>query len=161
MASEKFCANGSAIGTNDPVCLLKSEHVVLLGQLRLLERAEETGEETVAVLRTLIRDSAVHFRREVLLFRALGPKLGSGGRSLCPLTDEHRALRRNAERLLKDITLPRKNADTKGGARRRLRQFTRQFRAHIQHEEKVVYLLAQTRLTEQHRSKVAKQMLVK
>ena len=41
--------------------------------------------------------------------------------------------------------------------RRNLRELTQDFRAHIQHEEKVVFLLAETRLTKKAQLRVSKE----
>ena len=135
--------------TNDPVAFLKNEHKALLGQLGILERLEGKQEEIGNVLRTLIRDCTVHFRREALLINLLDRKLNAGGRSLHPLIKEHRELRRKAGELLKLIARPEGNSGSRGNAYLRplLRELTKQFRTHMQHEEKVVFVLVRTRLT--------------
>jgi hemerythrin-like domain-containing protein len=149
------------MNNNDHVALLKNEHKALLGQLEILERSEGEPEEIASVLKTLVRDCTVHFRREALLFNLLNTKLGTGGRSLHPLIKEHRELKKHATTLLKEISktqgviLPLKTM------RHDLHELANQFRAHIQHEEKVVFLLARTRLTDRDRRTVAKKMLVK
>ena len=141
--------------------LLKNEHKALLGQLEILEQLEGEPEEIVIVLKTLIRDCTVHFRREMLLLTLINTKLSTGGRFLHPLIKEHRELKKHATTLLKKltktqgVTLPLKTR------RHDLHELANQFRAHIQHEEKVVFLLAGTRLTDGERRTVTKKMLVK
>ena len=63
--------------TDNPIALLRNEHTALLGQLHLLEQGEETGQKIPTLLRTIIRDSTVHFKRETLLFKALMSTIGS------------------------------------------------------------------------------------
>jgi len=149
------------MNTTDPVALLKNEHEALLGQLGILERAEGDREEIALILKTLIRDCTVHFRREALLFDELDTKLSPGGRSLHPLVQEHRELKKHASSLLKEMTQKEKGPQSLKGMRSHLHEFATQFRSHIQHEEKVVFLLAKTRLTEKVRKDITKKMLVK
>jgi hemerythrin-like domain-containing protein len=149
------------INTTDPVALLKNEHKALLGQLGILERAEGDREEIALILKTLIRDCTVHFRREALLFDELDTKLSPGGRSLHPLIKEHRDLKRHATNLLKEVTRREESSQFLKSMRLQLCELATQFRAHIQHEEKVVFLLARTRLTEKVRLNITKKMLVK
>lgn len=146
---------------DDPIFLLRSEHAALLGQLELLERYLLRKAQGADLLRTLIRDSAVHFRREEILLRALGPKLGAGPPSIEDLALEHRDLRRQA------VTLWRHGHRAKGGSssrrhadlRSRLRLFTKEFREHIQHEETVLYVLARTRLRMRQLRRIACEVL--
>ena len=151
----------SRLATDDPILLLKNEHTVLLGQLRLLERGDLTRNGTRSLLKTLLRGCKVHFKREDILFGVLGPKLGAGGESLDALADEHRELRRKAGELLKQIARPEGSSGSRRMAYLRplLREFTKQFRTHIQHEEKVVFVLVRTRLTLEQQRRVAMKML--
>ena len=149
------------MNNNDPVALLKNEHRAILGQLGILEQLEGDPEEIAIVLKALIRDCTVHFKREALLFNQLNPKLSTGGRSLHPLIKEHRELKKHALTLFKELT------KTPGGTlplttmRHDLHELADKFRTHIQHEEKVVFLLAWTRLTDRERQTIAKEMLLK
>ena len=147
------------IDTNDPVALLKNEHKALLGQLGILERLEGKREEIGNVLRTLMRDCTVHFRREALLINVLETKLNAGGRSLHPLIKEHRQLKKHAVTLLKELTPPKGVSQPLTSMRHNLCEFTKQFRTHMQHEEKVVFVLVRTRLTPKQQRRVTMKML--
>ena len=147
--------------TTDPVALLKNEHKALLGQLGILERAEGDRGEMALVLKTLIRDCTVHFRRETLLFNELDTKLSPGGRSLHPLMKEHRDLKKHASNLLKDMSQMGQEAQSLKRMQAHLCEFATKFRSHIEHEEKIVFILAGTRLTKKDRQDIVKKMLVK
>ncbi len=147
-------------GIEDPLHILRNEHASLLGQLGLLERRPRAGARTGALLRTLIRDSAVHFRRESILLGALGSKLGTAGRSFQVLRAEHRLLQRHAAACLKvNARRPRTGQVRDAGHRILIHELTEKFRTHIQHEETVVYVLARTRLNVRDRKRIAARML--
>ena len=147
------------MNTNNPVAFLKNEHKALLGQLGILERMEGGRNEITTVLKTLIRDCSVHFGREAILFNELDTKLGAGGRSLHPLIKEHRDLKKHAATILKELSQPNRASQGATSIHHTLREFTHHFRAHIQHEEKVVFLLAETRLTKKVQLSVLRKML--
>lgn len=151
----------SRLSTEDPVVLLKNEHTRLLGQIQLLESHDVTIDQASTVLKTILRDSQVHFKREAIVFEALGPKLGTGGESLQALKNEHIELGQTASALLRAITQLNNRSELweEAHLRPQLRRLTKQFRAHIQHEEKVVYVLVRTRLSSEHQRRVAKKML--
>jgi hemerythrin-like domain-containing protein len=153
--------NDSGLSTDDPIVLLKNEHTNLLGQIHLLESHDVTTDKASNVLKKILRDSQVHFKREAIVFEALGPKLGTGGESLQALNNEHSELRQTASALLKQITRLENQSELWGEAhlRPQLRRLTKQFRSHIQHEEKVVYVLVRTRLSPDQQRRVAQQML--
>jgi hemerythrin-like domain-containing protein len=153
--------HNSRLSTDDPIVLLKNEHTNLLGQIHLLESYDLSPEKASHVLKTLLRDSQVHFKREAIVLEALGPKLGAGGESLDALKNEHSEIRQTATTLLKQITRLENQSELWGEAHLRplLRRFTKQFRSHIQHEEKVVYVLVRTRLSSEQQRRVAQQML--
>lgn len=134
---------------------------MLLGQLHLLERDPPMYAGSSKVLRALVRDCAVHFRREAILLRSLAPKLGNGRQSLESLSVEHRSLKQQAARLLKQGGGPRSESDRGPNARggSLVLEFTKRFKAHIQHEEKVIYVLARTRLNVEQRKRIATKML--
>ena len=161
MSRTLFSKNDSGLNTDDPIVLLKNEHTNLLGQIQLLESHDVTTDRASIVLKTLLRDSQVHFKREAIVFEALGPKLGTGGESLQALKNEHSELRQTASDLLKQITRLDNQSELWGEdhLRSQLRRLTKQFRAHIQHEEKVVYVLVHTRLSPDQQRRVAQQML--
>ena len=146
--------------SDDPVALLKNDHKALLGQLGILERGDREQKEIVTILKTLLRDCTVHFKREAILFNALDAKLSTGGRSLHPLIQEHRELKKHATSLIKQLTQPNGASKLPTMIRQDLRELTHDFRAHIQHEEKVVFLLAETRLTKKSQLSVFRKMLV-
>ncbi|MDX1411037.1 MAG: hemerythrin domain-containing protein [Nitrospirales bacterium] len=153
--------HNSRLSIDDPIVLLKNEHTNLLGQIHLLESHGVTPEKAGNVLKTLLRDSQVHFKREAIVLEALGPMLGAGGESLEALKKEHRQLKKTATTLLKHITRLEHQSKLWGEAHLRplLQGFTKQFRSHIQHEEKVVYVLVRTRLTLEQQGRIAHQML--
>ena len=64
--------NDSGLTTEDPIVLLKNEHTILLGQIHLLESHDVTTDQASNVLKKLLRDSQVHFKREAIVFEALG-----------------------------------------------------------------------------------------
>ena len=153
--------NNSRLSADDPIVLLKNEHTNLLGQIHLLESYDVSPDQASHVLKTLLRDSHVHFKREAIVLEALGHKLGAGGDSLEALKNEHSELRQTAATLLKQITPLEHQSELWGEAHLRplLRRFTKQFRSHIQHEEKVVYVLVGTRLSLEQRRSVVQKML--
>ena len=148
------------MNTEDPVALLKNDHKALLGQLGILERFERKQEEIATVLKTILRDCTVHFKREAILFNALDQKLNTGGRSLHPLIQEHRELKKHVTSLIKQLTQSNGVSKLPTTIRQDLRELTHYFRAHIHHEEKVVFLLAETRLNKKSQLSVFRKMLV-
>jgi len=161
MSQTRASTNDSRQDKEDPIVLLKNEHTTLLGQIHLLESHDVTTDQASNVLKKLLRDSQVHFKREAIVFEALGPKLGTGGESLQALKNEHSELRQTASALLKQIIRLENQSELWGEAhlRPQLRRLTKQFRSHIQHEEKVVYVLVRTRLSPDQQRRVAQQML--
>ena len=147
------------MNTEGPVALLKNDHKALLGQLGILERFEREQEEIATVLKTILRDCSVHFKREAILFHALDKKLNTGGRSLHPLIREHRDLKKQVTSLLKQLTQSTGVSKLPATIRQDLREFATGFRTHIQHEERVVFLLAETRLTKKTQLLVFRKML--
>ena len=143
----------------DPVCLLRNEHSLLLGKLRLLEQGEKDPGAVKGLMRTIIRDSEVHFKREALLLRALAEKLESGGRSFHHLTDEHEDLERQAHYLLQNLETYSKRGARTGAVGCLIREYATLFREHIHHEETVVYILVRTRLTIQQQQHLAREIL--
>jgi hemerythrin-like domain-containing protein len=127
---------------NDPVFLLRNEHSMLLGKLRLLEQGEKDPGAVKGLLQTIIRDSEVHFQREAFLLDALAEKLEFGGRSFHRLIIEHETLLNMARQLFH--TCLRFSGDSGESKEheclgQRFGEFARQFRDHIHHVEKVVY----------------------
>ncbi len=133
----------------DPTILLSREHDALLGQLDLLDDPQGASEAFVDLFRVLLRDSTVHFRREDVLLNMLNSRMGPGGNQLKSLMTEHVSFAQETGSLMELMTpLEGYSPFRLGpGLMKKLREFTTQFRAHIRHEETVVYLLAKTRLT--------------
>ena len=144
---------------DDPIFLLRNEQTSLLGQLWLLEHTENANETITEILQALMRDSEVHFKRETLLLQALDEKLELGGRSFHRLIIEHAILLKMGRQFLGTRVLI--SGDSQGWEclAQQLGEFVRQFRGHINHVEKVVYLLARTRLSRQHQKQLAKLIL--
>lgn len=157
-----FCSRAEKLmSAEDPVALLTNAHTALLGQLRLLEQQKATEEEMAALLKALLRDSTLYFRREALLFKALSPKLNNQNQALQSLEEEQHALKREARDILQvliDI-----NGHQIGGWSKvigpRLLGLTKQFRGHIRHVENVVGVLTKSRLTIDQQRNVALEML--
>ncbi len=159
MLAIKSTEQEQVCGIDDPIFLLRNEQTSLLGQLWLLEHAENTHETMTEILQALLRDSEVHFKREALLLQALDEKLELGGRSFHRLTREHATLRKMANQLLASRVLFSKDSEGWECLGQQVEKFARQFRGHIHHVERVVYLLARTRLSKQHQKQLAKQIL--
>ena len=147
------------MNTEDPVTLLQHDHTAILAQLRILDRVESKQQGITTVLKTLLRDCTVHFNREAILFHALDEKLNTGGRSFHPLIQDHRDLKKHVTSLIKQLTPIHGASKLPTATRHDLRELTKDFRAHIHHEEKVVFLLAETRLTKKTRLSVFRKML--
>ena len=144
---------------NDPTILLSHEHEALRGQLDLLEVTK--GNDLIAVLQTLERDCSVHFKREQVLFDTLVSKLGPGGHPLNGLMTEHDQISQETKHFLEMVRpiegyLPfRFGAGLEG----KIREFSGQFKAHMRHEEMVVFLLAKSRLTSTQLRTISKKIL--
>lgn len=146
---------------DDPTVLLRKEHTAILGLLTILEM-KLGPPKILAALRALYRDSTIHFKRESAFFHRLETRLGKGKPTLSSLHHEHEKLKREVRELASTVSvrgsqpLPTIPADV----RRRIRKLVEQFRTHIHHEETVVYLLAQTRLTARQRQEIAAEILM-
>ena len=146
---------------NDPTVFLKNEHAALLRQLDFIEYSTREGEEIFSLLRVLERDSIVHFRREDLLLDVLSSKLRHGGSQMKSLVREHESFIKETKNLIEMIA-PLNGCPpllTGPGLKKKLGEFIEKFRAHIRHEESVVYLLAKTRLTAEQLCTVSQKML--
>lgn len=143
----------------DPLHVLRHEHETLLGQLVLLEGLAAQGESLAHVLKTLIRDSGVHFKREGILLQALNGKLGIS-HNLEPLREEHGALRRQAMCLFRKVHKMEMGREACELLHDEVPLFAKRFRDHIRHEEQVVYVLARSRLSCEEQQHIACRMLV-
>ena len=144
-------------------------------QLRMIEetigpqpgRAEPLAKPDRDTLRQFLRfftgRVGVHYKREEALIRVLGRLLGhkrEEGEQLQHLLVEHRAMKSDAARIAK--TLKGRAGDepcANGSDPLGLRTFVRQCRAHISCEERVLFLLAEMRLTSEQKTRISHRML--
>jgi len=159
MVATKSTEQEHVCGVDNPIFLLRNEQTSLLGQLWLLEHTENTHETITEILQALMRDSEVHFKREALLLQALEEKIEFGGRSFHRLIREHATLLKMARQLLSACVLFSGDSDGWECVGQQLKEFTEQFRGHIHHVERVIFLLARTRLSRHHQKQLAKQIL--
>jgi len=169
--------------TVDPVALLKREHEMILDQLAMIETAMSPRSVGSGVakgtdrgtLRELLQfftgPVEVHFRREEVLVadlqRVLGRKQEDQGQFNSYL-DEHRMLKADATAVMRK--LKRKRADGRdsaalkslGGLRTlnaELRGLISRYRGHISCEERVLFVLAEMRLTAEQKRRISRRML--
>ncbi|MBM4121233.1 MAG: hemerythrin domain-containing protein [Nitrospira sp.] len=162
----------------DPILLLKREHEMILDRLRMIETAiapraggpllrgmqrvrRATTEPDRPTLRELLRffteSTEVHFKREAVLITALNRALGRTQKDrnrfenlLC----EHRTLKTDAAGIAKTLGKSTADADPL-----RIRSFIELFRAHLSCEERILFVLAGTRLTAEQRLRMSRRML--
>lgn len=130
-------------------------------------RTRALPETDRATLRELLRfftsRVGVHFRREAVLMKVLGQALG--GRSaerdqFATLVHEHRALKADASKIAKQLagrggrSLRLNGSDPLG-----IREFVRHYQGHIDCEERILYVLADMRLTAEQKQRVGHRML--
>ncbi len=166
--------------TIDPIALLKREHEVILDQLCRIdillgpgpEEVAETGGRVLAeraraallqLLGFFTDRMGVHYERERILIaalvRALGAKQAQRER-LEDLEREHLSLQAEAGRLLRLLhdnrigQAPSAEADPA-----RIRSFVRHFGWHLYWEERILFVLAETRLTAKQKVQVGCSML--
>lgn len=112
-----------------------SEHDVFITQLGVIETLTRTGAEVpsvVAAIRTLAAPLLVHAQNEErALFPDLASSLGGEGGPLAVLTEEHRVLHGQLDRLTADP--PRWELEEV------LDAFLRLLRAHIEKEERILF----------------------
>lgn len=159
----------------DPVALLEREHDMILDQLRMIEAAVTSGvqkgrapaqphRDTLRDLLLFFTDRVgIHFDRESVLIsalsRSIGPKREECGQ-LQGLKDEHRALKADASAIIKKlngkaVSLSRaERADPFG-----IKTFVRRYRAHLSCEERILYVLADMRLTNEQKQRICRRML--
>jgi hemerythrin-like domain-containing protein len=159
----------------DPVALLKREHDMISDQLHMIERTVTSGVRRKRVLappdRETLRDLlrfftdrvGIHFDRESVLIsalsRSIGPKREECGQ-LQGLKDEHRALKADASAIIKELNgkgaclSSIERADPFG-----IKTFVRRYRAHLSYEERILYVLADMRLTNEQKRRISHRML--
>lgn len=169
--------------TVDPVALLKREHGMILDQLAMIEtvmssravgRGAAKGTDR-ATLRELLQfftgPVEVHFKREEVLVGDLQRILGrkqEGQEQFQSFLDEHRTLTADAAAVMKK--LGRKQADgqnavsvkTLSGVRTlnsEIRELIRRYRGHIACEERLLFALAEMRLTAVQKRRISRCML--
>lgn len=167
----------------DPVALLRREHGMILDQLAMIETAmsPRSGGNGVAkgtdrgTLRELLQfftgPVEVHFRREEVLVedlqRILGWKQVDQGQ-LKSFLDEHQMLKADAAAVMRKLR--RKRADGRdsvalknlGGLRTlnaELRGLIGRYRGHISCEERMLFVLAEMRLTAEQKRRISRRML--
>lgn len=164
----------------DPVALLTREHELILDQLRMIETIvgpqgmgpSRRGNHVLTepdrrTLRELLRfftsRVGVHFKREAVLITALGRTLRRNRQErewLDNLLEEHRAMKADAAGIAKCLAgKPERTARTKGDDVCGLRSFLRRYRGHISCEERILYVLAEKRLTDEQKLRVSHRML--
>lgn len=169
--------------TIDPVALLKREHEMILDQLAMIETAmsprsvgsgEAKGTDR-GTLRELLQfftgPVEVHFKREEVLVvdlqRILGRKQEEQ-EQFQSFLDEHRTLKTDATAVMRKLrrkrAAGRNSAAVKnlGGLRTlnaELRALIRRYREHISCEERMLFVLAEMRLTAGQKRQISRRML--
>jgi hemerythrin-like domain-containing protein len=167
----------------DPVALLKREHEMIREQLRMIEAVvgEAKGGNTGAAsdrrralpetdrttLRELLRfftsRVGVHFRREAVLMRVLGNVLGGRGAErdqFATLVHEHRALKADASKIARLLaSRGARSARLNGSDPLGILDFVRHYQGHIDCEERILYVLADMRLTDEQKQRIGRRML--
>lgn len=164
----------------DPVALLKREHEMILDQLRMIEtiigprgaasrgaRADTLPKPDRDTLRQLFRfftnRVGVHFKREAVLIAALSGALRrkrEERKQFDGLAEEHRALRSDAAGIAKKLNGKAASASSADGADPfGIRSFVRQYRGHLSCEERILFVLAEMRLTAEQKQRVSHRML--
>lgn len=167
----------------DPVALLKREHKGIRDQLGMIEAViglrrertraagsrtrSEADEADLDTLRELFRfftgPVGVHFAREKVLIAALNRTLARGReerKQLEKILLEHRALKADAAGILKQLS--RKIASGATGDaidRSGIRSFSQHYRGLISCEERILYVLAELRLSAEEKQRVSSRML--
>lgn len=168
----------------DPVALLHREHKLILEQLNMIEatigpQSARRGVLTKASRNTLrellaffTRRVGVHFKREAMLITTLTRILGrkSGQRNqFQSLLEEHRLLKADASAVMKKLIALEKAGSGSSllpeqhkGLRALLadlRSFVGRYRSHLSCEERILFVLADMRLTEEQKLRVGHHML--
>jgi len=169
--------------TVDPVALLTREHGMILEQLAMIETAMSPRSVGSGVAKATDRGTLrellqfftgpvdVHFRREEVLVADLQRILGrkqEDQEQLKSFLDEHRMLKADATAVLRK--LKRKRADGRdsaalksfGGLRTlntELRALISRYREHISCEERMLFVLAEMRLTVGQKRRISRRML--
>lgn len=159
----------------DPVALLKREHEMILMQLDMIEvtigpngkigtALQEPGRSTLCELfRFFTGRVGVHYKREATLISALGRIVGrqQGERErFQSLVREHRAMKADATGIVKRLSKSTASHFGTGGADPLgIRSFVKRFRNQIAWEERILFILADMRLTAEQKFNVSHRML--
>lgn len=169
--------------TVDPVALLKREHGMILDRLAMIEtamsprsvgsgEAKGTDRGTLRELLQFFTDPVeVHFKREEVLVGDLQRILGrkqEAQEQFQSFLDEHRRLKTDATAVMRKLR--RKRAAGRDSAAVRnlgglrtlnaeLRALIRRYREHISCEERMLFVLAEMRLTAEQKRRISRRML--
>ncbi len=125
------------------------------------------------LLKFFTRRIGVHFKREAMLIAALGQALDrkrEERNQFQSLLDEHQMLKADAFSVMKKLTAREKETggepsllpEQDNGLRTlaaELRTFVRHYRSHLSCEERILYVLAEMRLTAEQKQRVSYRML--
>ncbi|MEW6544844.1 MAG: hemerythrin domain-containing protein [Nitrospirota bacterium] len=164
----------------DPIALLTREHEMIREQLRMIEAivgprganphgsgmhglAESDRDTLRQLFRFFTSRVGVHFKRESLLIAALtrtrGQKRGER-EQFDTLLLEHRALKAGAAGILRKLNQKPAHAADDGGADPfGILTFVKRYRGHLACEERILYVLAEMRLTAQQKQWISQRML--
>jgi hypothetical protein len=169
--------------TVDPVALLKREHGMILDQLAMIEmamsprsvgRGMAKGTDRATMLELLqffTGPVEVHFKREEVLVGDLQRRLGrkqKGPEQFQSFLDEHRTLKADAAAVMKKLGRKRTASQgaaavkTLGGLRTlnaAIHALIRRYREHIACEERLLFVLAEMRLTAEQKRRISRCML--
>lgn len=169
--------------TIDPVALLRREHGRILEQLAMIEMTmspRSVGRGAVkgmdwATMRELLQFFTgpvdVHFKREGVLVGKLQRLFGrkqEGHEQFQSFLDEHRTLKADAAAVIKKLGRKRTASQdaaavkTLGGLRTlnaAIHALIRRYREHITCEERLLFVLAEMRLTAEQKRRISRCML--
>lgn len=169
--------------TVDPVALLEREHRMILDRLAMVETTmspRSVGNGTVkrtnrGTLRELLEFFTgpvdVHFKREEMLVSELRRILGRTQEErdqFQSFLDEHRALKADATKVMKQLAQKRPHGQDAAASKAfsglrtltgKLHALIRRYREQIACEERLLFALAEMRLTAEQRRRISRQML--
>ena len=169
--------------TVDPVALLKREHRMILDRLAMVETAMSPRSSGSGAVRGTNRDTLrellefftgpvdVHFKREAMLVGDLRRILGrkqEEQEQFQRFLDEHRALKADATTVMRQLAKRRIDGQDAaaskvfGGWRTltgELHALIRRYRVQIACEERLLFALAEMRLTAERRRRISRRML--
>lgn len=167
----------------DPLALLKREHHMILERLAMIETAmspccsgsgavKQTNRDTLRDLLEFFTGPVdVHFKREEMLVDNLRRTLGRNREEkeqFQSFVEEHRALKADATAVMQQLA--RKRSDGQDGVEPKacgglraltdeLHRLIRRYREQIACEERLLFALAEMRLTADQRRRISQRML--